>query len=141
MEDLRKRIKELVEYVERTHLYSSSKIYDLYNEAYNKNERQSTCASCLLTRVRLLKKWLQEHPEEVIEEEVNEAEETVIDSEVAEPTEEETVDVQPEPESISNKKGRRKKNNIEKITTFVIEVGEKSNFKMKCNLLQRFVTS
>lgn len=109
MEDLRKRIKELVEYVERTHLYSSSKIYDLYNEAYNKNERQSTCASCLLTRVRLLKKWLQEHPEEVIEEEVNEAEETVIDSEVTELTEEETVDVQPEPESISNKKGRRKK--------------------------------
>ncbi|PJY66306.1 hypothetical protein CQW35_01627 [Bacteroides fragilis] len=39
------------------------------------------------------------------------------------------------------KKVEEKKNNIEKITTFVIEVGEKSNFKMKCNLLQRFVTS
>ncbi len=105
MKNLKERIKELVEYVERTHLYSSSKIYDLYNEAYNKNERQSTCASCLLTRVRLLKKWLQEHPEE----EVNEAEETVIDSEVAEPTEEATVDVQPEPENISFKKGKKKK--------------------------------
>ena len=76
----------------------------MYNEVYNKNERQSTCAACLLTRVRLLKKWLQEHPEE----EVNEAEETVIDSEVAEPTEEATVDVQPKPIH-SEKKGRKKK--------------------------------
>lgn len=105
MEDLRKRIEELIEYTERTHRYSSSKIYELYNEAYNKKEQQSTCASCLLTRIRLLKKWLQEHPEEV----VNEVEEPVINPEPTEPIEEETVDVQPEPESISNKKGRRKK--------------------------------
>ena len=104
MKDLKNRIKELVEYVERTHLYSSSKIYDLYNEAYNKNERQSTCASCLLTRVRLLKKWLQEHPEE----EVNDMEEPVTNPEVTEPTEEETVEEQPEP-NILIKKGRRKK--------------------------------
>lgn len=108
MGDLRKRIKELVEYVERTHLYSSSKIYDLYNEVYNKNERQSTCASCLLTRVRLLKKWLQEHPEEEVEEEVNEVEETVINPEPTEPIEEETVPEQPEP-NILSKKGRKKK--------------------------------
>lgn len=104
MKNLRNRIKELVEYVERTHLYSSSKIYDLYNEAYNKKERQSTCASCLLTRVRLLKKWLQEYPEEV-----NEVEEVVTNPEPIEPTEEETVDEQPEPENISIKKGRKKK--------------------------------
>lgn len=103
MKDLRNRIKELVEYVERTHRYSSSKIYELYNEAYNKNERQSTCASCLLTRVRLLKKWLQEHPEEVKKEE-----EPVINPEVTEPTEEETVEEQPEP-NISLKKGKKKK--------------------------------
>lgn len=104
MKNLRNRIKELVEYVERTHLYSSSKIYDLYNEAYNKNERQSTCASCLLTRVRLLKKWLQEHPEE----EVNDVEEEVIENKITEPLEVEPVPEQPEP-NISNKKGRRKK--------------------------------
>lgn len=104
MKDLRNRIKELVEYVERTHLYSSSKIYDLYNEAYNKNERQSTCASCLLTRVRLLKKWLQEHPEE----EVKKEEEPVINPEPIEPTEEETVDSQPKPID-TEKKGRKKK--------------------------------
>lgn len=109
MKDLRKRIKELVEYTERTHRYSSSKIYELYNEAYNKKEQQSTCASCLLTRVRLLKKWLQEHPEEVIEEEVNEVETPVINTEVPEPTEEETVDAEPKPEYVSEKKGRRKK--------------------------------
>lgn len=108
MKDLRNRIKELVEYVERTHLYSSSKIYDLYNEAYNKNERQSTCASCLLTRVRLLKKWLQEHPEEAIEEEVNDVEVTVINTEPIEPTEEETVVEQPKPID-TEKKGRKKK--------------------------------
>lgn len=104
MKNLRNRIKELVEYVERTHLYSSSKIYELYNEAYNKNERQSTCASCLLTRVRLLKKWLQEHPEE----EVNDVEEEVIENKITEPLEVEPVLEQPEP-NISNKKGRKKK--------------------------------
>lgn len=101
MENLRGKIKELVEYTERTHLYSSSKIYELYNEAYNKNERQSTCASCLLTRVRLLKKWLQEHPEE-------EEEEPVINPEVTEPLAVEPVSEQPEL-NISVKKGRRKK--------------------------------
>jgi len=104
MKDLRNRIKELVEYTERTHLYSSSKIYELYNEAYNKNEIQSTCASCLLTRVRLLKKWLQEHPEE----EVKKEEEPVINPEPIEPTEEETVDSQPKPID-TEKKGRKKK--------------------------------
>lgn len=108
MKNLRNRIKELVEYVERTHLYSSSKIYELYNEVYNKNERQSTCASCLLTRVRLLKKWLQEHPEEVIEEEVKEVEEPVINPESIEPIKSETVDEQPEPIA-AEKKGRKKK--------------------------------
>lgn len=109
MKDLRERIKELIEYTEKTHKYSSSKIYELYNEAYNKREQQSTCASCLLTRVRLLKKWLQEHPEKVIEEVVNEEEETVINSETTEPIEKETVPEQPEPENISIKKGRKKK--------------------------------
>lgn len=104
MKNLRNRIKELVEYVERTHLYSSSKIYELYNEAYNKNERQSTCASCLLTRVRLLKKWLQEHPEE----EVNDMEEPVTNPEPIEPTKETTVEEQPKPID-TEKKGRKKK--------------------------------
>lgn len=104
MENLKERIKELVEYVDKTHRYSSSKIYELYNEAYNKNERQSTCASCLLTRVRLLKKWLQEHPEE----EVKEEEEPVINPEPIEPTEEATVEEQPKPID-TEKKGRKKK--------------------------------
>lgn len=108
MENLKERIKELVEYVERTHRYSSSKVYELYNEAYNKREPQSTCASCLMTRVRLLKKWLQEHPEEVIEEVVNEVEETVINPEPTEPTEEEPVIAEPKPID-TEKKGRRKK--------------------------------
>lgn len=105
MENLRGKIKELIEYVDKTHRYSSSKIYELYNEAYNKNERQSTCASCLLTRVRLLKKWLQEHPEE----EVNDIEEPVTNPEPIEPTEEETVEEQPKPKYVSEKKGRNKK--------------------------------
>lgn len=110
MENLKEKIKELVEYTERTHRYSSSKIYELYNEAYNKKEQQSTCASCLMTRVRLLKKWLQEHHEEpVIEDEVKETEEPVINPEPIEPIEKETVDEQPEPENISYKKGRKKK--------------------------------
>lgn len=104
MEKLRNRIKELVEYTERTHRYSSSKIYELYNEAYNKKEQQSTCASCLLTRVRLLKKWMQEHPEE----EINEVEEVVTNTELVEPIEEETVDTEPKPID-TEKKSKRKK--------------------------------
>lgn len=104
MENLRNRIKELVEYTERTHRYSSSKIYELYNEAYNKKEQQSTCASCLLTRVRLLKKWMQEHPEE----EINEVEEVVTNTELVEPIEEETVDTEPKPID-TEKKSKRKK--------------------------------
>lgn len=104
MENLRNRIKELVEYTERTHRYSSSKIYELYNEAYNKKEQQTTCASCLLTRVRLLKKWMQEHPEE----EINEVEEVVTNTELVEPIEEETVDTEPKPID-TEKKSKRKK--------------------------------
>lgn len=107
MENLKERIKELVEYVDKTHRYSSSKIYELYNEAYNKKEQQSTCASCLITRVRLLKKWLQEHPEELIEE-VNEAEEPVINTESTEPIELKPVEEQPKPID-TEKKGRKKK--------------------------------
>lgn len=104
MEKLRNRIKELVEYTERTHRYSSSKIYELYNEAYNKKEQQSTCASCLLTRVRLLKKWMQEHPEK----ELNEVEDAVAKTELVEPIEEETVDTEPKPID-TEKKSKRKK--------------------------------
>ena len=54
--------------------------------------------------MRLLKKWLQEHPEE----EVNDMEEPVTNSEPIEPTEEATVEEQPEP-NISLKKGKKKK--------------------------------
>lgn len=94
MKDLKEEVKELIEYVEHTHKYSSSKIYELYNKVYNKNEKQSTCVSCLKTRVKLLNKWLQEQPEEVV-------------NEVEEPVNEIPIDAEFEP--IVSKKGRKTK--------------------------------
>lgn len=91
MKDLKEEVKELIEFVEHTHKYSSSKIYELYNKVHNKNEKQSTCVSCLKTRVKLLNKWLQEQPEEVIEEPVDE------------------IPIDTEFEPIISKKGRKNK--------------------------------
>lgn len=98
MKDLKEEVKELIEYVEHTHKYSSSKIYELYNKVYNKNEKQSTCVSCLKTRVKLLNKWLQEQPEEVVEEIVNEVEELV-----------DKIPIDTEFEPINSKKSRKNK--------------------------------
>lgn len=62
MNTLKERITTLLEDISKTHIYKSSLIYELYNEAYGKNEKVSTCRSCLISRVRLLQKWLENHP-------------------------------------------------------------------------------
>ncbi len=58
--DLRDKVKELVQEVEKTHRYSMSRVYSAYNEVFDKNEQPQACASCLIRKVNELKKWLAE---------------------------------------------------------------------------------
>ncbi|MDU1904675.1 MAG: hypothetical protein E6772_07820 [Dysgonomonas sp.] len=59
--DLKNRIETLIEEVESTHRYSMSRIYGLYNEAYETNEKPQSCASCLIRKVKELKVWLDNY--------------------------------------------------------------------------------
>lgn len=60
--DLEKEVSKLIREVETTHRYSMSRIYDLYNEVFDRNETPQSCASCLIRKVRELKHWLEEQP-------------------------------------------------------------------------------
>lgn len=53
-------VRDLLIEVEKTHRYSMSKIYGLYNRAYGTNETPQSCASCLIRKVRELRTWLAE---------------------------------------------------------------------------------
>lgn len=57
-EDLIMRVQALVDEVDKTHRYSMSRIYGLYNEVHNTAEAPQSCASCLIRKVKELKKWL-----------------------------------------------------------------------------------
>jgi hypothetical protein len=59
--DLKNRVEALIEEVENTHRYSMSRIYGLYNEAYETNEKPQSCASCLIRKVKDLKVWLDNY--------------------------------------------------------------------------------
>jgi len=63
--DLRKKIETLIEEVNTTHRYSMSRIYALYNEAFDTNEKPQSCASCLIRKVRDLQIWLNNNKEVV----------------------------------------------------------------------------
>lgn len=52
-------VKELVKEVDKTHRYSMSRIYGLYNEVFEKNEEPQSCASCLIRKVKELRDWLE----------------------------------------------------------------------------------
>lgn len=54
------KVKILLEEVNRTHKYSMSRIYSVYNEVFNKQETAQSCASCLIRKVSELRNWLQE---------------------------------------------------------------------------------
>lgn len=43
-----------------------SKIYDVANRVFDKNETPQSCASCLIRKVRELRKWLEDQNEENI---------------------------------------------------------------------------
>lgn len=57
-EDLILRVQALVADVDKTHRYSMSRIYGLYNEIYGTAEIPQSCASCLIRKVKQLKEWL-----------------------------------------------------------------------------------
>ncbi|NDW19068.1 hypothetical protein D0T53_09100 [Dysgonomonas sp. 216] len=58
--DLKQKVNELISDVEQSHRYSMSRIYSIYNEVFDTNEQPQSCASCLIRKVNLLKKWLNE---------------------------------------------------------------------------------
>lgn len=65
-----KEVQNLVNEVDKTHRYSMSRIYELYNKVFSKNETPQSCASCLIRKINELKKWLETNKEEKVEEKV-----------------------------------------------------------------------
>lgn len=80
-------VKNTITEVEKTHRYSMSRIYGLYNEVFGKNETPQSCASCLIRKVNELKKWLENFSEEEIAEALSAADVQAQDA-PAEPKEE-----------------------------------------------------
>ena len=58
-ETLSKEVAALLQEVDATHRYSMSRIYALYNEIFGKDEKPQACASCLIRKVRELRRWFE----------------------------------------------------------------------------------
>ena len=58
--ELKTEVESLIVEVDRTHRYSMGGIYGLYNRVFSKNEVPQSCASCLIRKVRELRKWLED---------------------------------------------------------------------------------
>lgn len=56
--ELKDKVTELISEVNRTHRYSMSRIYGIYNEVFGVAEIPQSCASCLIRKVNQLKTWL-----------------------------------------------------------------------------------
>lgn len=57
--ELKSEVEILLDEVDRTHRYSMSRIYSLWNIVNEKNETPQSCASCLIRKVRDLRSWLE----------------------------------------------------------------------------------
>ena len=57
--EIKQRVRELLSEIDKTHRYSMSKIYALYNEVFDRNETPQSCASCLIRKARELRRWLE----------------------------------------------------------------------------------
>ncbi|MDU1889520.1 MAG: hypothetical protein E6767_02415 [Dysgonomonas sp.] len=57
-ENLKKEVEQLIADVDKTHLYPMTRIYELSNKVFTKAEAPQSCASCLIRKVKELKKWL-----------------------------------------------------------------------------------
>ena len=60
IDTLTDEVRQLLIDVDTTHRYSMSRIYGLYNRAFGKEETPQSCASCLLRKVRELRRWLSD---------------------------------------------------------------------------------
>lgn len=56
--ELKAEVEILIEEVDRTHRYSMSRIYGLFNRVKGTDERPQSCASCLIRKVKELREWL-----------------------------------------------------------------------------------
>lgn len=56
--DLKSEVEILIDEIERTHRYSMSRIYRLWNLVFDKDETPQSCASCLIRKTKDLRKWL-----------------------------------------------------------------------------------
>lgn len=61
---LKEDVAQLVAQTEKTHRYSMSRIYSLYNQVFKTTEQPQSCASCLIRKVKQLKIWLASQPTE-----------------------------------------------------------------------------
>jgi hypothetical protein len=57
--ELKSEVEILLDEVDRTHRYSMSRIYSLWNIVNEKNETPQSCASCLIRKVKDLRSWLE----------------------------------------------------------------------------------
>lgn len=65
--ELKEKVKTLIADVDKTHRYSMSRIYGLYNEVFNKSEAPQSCGSCLIRKVKSLRVWLDEQSAETVQ--------------------------------------------------------------------------
>ena len=87
--ELKQNVETLIDEINKTHKYSMSRIYGLYNEVFGLAESPQSCASCLIRKVNELKKWLEKQNQTPIEQEEKKIQRN----------------------SIISKKGRKQKNN------------------------------
>ena len=65
--EIKQKIETLISEIEKTHKYSMSRIYGLYNEVFSVAETPQSCASCLIRKVNQLKQWLATQPNNIEE--------------------------------------------------------------------------
>lgn len=63
--ELKEKVELLIAEIDKTHRYSMSRIYGLYNEVFDKSEVAQSCASCLIRKVNSMRKWLSEQAAEI----------------------------------------------------------------------------
>ncbi len=56
---LKQNVETLINEINKTHKYSMSRIYGLYNEVLGLSEAPQSCASCLIRKVNELRMWLE----------------------------------------------------------------------------------
>lgn len=84
-------IKELITKTERTKIYSMSAITDTYNTIFNKNEKQTSCGSCLRNLFIKIKNWynkeieIKNNEDVIVEEPIVEASPILMDNDNIEP--------------------------------------------------------